>query len=152
MCGHDLIYVGGGNTANLLAVWRIHGLDRALAKAWRKGVLLCGISAGGMCWFDGGITDSFAMPFHPLNDGLGFLPGAFCPHYDGERKRWDVLRRELARGFPSTIACDDGAAVFFSGRKLIEAVSSRRGARAYRVALRAGKIVESEIPTRYLGS
>jgi dipeptidase E len=146
----DVIYVGGGATANLLAVWRLHGLDRALREAWRRGVVMAGISAGAICWFEDGITDSFGMPFRALNDGLGFLRGGFCPHYDGESARQAILRRLVARGFPSTFAADDGAALHFFGTRLDEAVSSRPNARARRVHLRSGKVVEDELKVRYL--
>jgi dipeptidase E len=151
ICDQDVIYVGGGNTANLLAIWRVHALDKALAAAWRKGVVLSGVSAGGMCWFEGGITDSFGGRPSPLRDGLGFLKGAFCPHYDAEQDRRPALHRELTRGFPSTLAADDGAGLHFVGTRLVEAVSSRPQARAYRVALVDGKAQESPLPTRYLG-
>jgi dipeptidase E len=81
----DVIYVGGGNTANLLAVWRVHGLDRVLARAWEEGVVMCGISAGMNCWFEQSVTDSFGRQLQGLNDGLGLLPGSACPHYEGGR-------------------------------------------------------------------
>jgi dipeptidase E len=147
----DVIYVGGGATANLLAVWRLHGVDRALREAWRRGVVMAGISAGAICWFEDGITDSFGMPFRALNDGLGFLRGGFCPHYDGESARQSILRRLVARGFPSTFAADDSAALHFVGMRLEQAVSSRPNARARRVHLRGGKVVEDELKVRYLG-
>ena len=83
----DVIYVGGGNTVSLLAVWRAHGLDVVLREAWEAGVVLCGVSAGALCWFEGGTTDSFGAALAPLRDGLGFLSGSFCPHYDGEEQR-----------------------------------------------------------------
>jgi len=147
----DVIYVGGGATANLLAVWRLHGLDRALREAWRRGVVMAGVSAGAICWFEDGITDSFGTPFRALNDGLGFLHGGFCPHYDGESSRQAVLRRLVARGFPPTFAADDGAALHFVATRLKEAVSSRANARARRVHLRGGQVVEAELRVRYLG-
>jgi peptidase E len=151
LCAQDVIYVGSGNTANMLAVWRVHAMDKALAAAWRKGVVLCGVSAGGMCWFEGGTTDSFGSRLAPLRDGLGFLKGAFCPHYDGEPERRPVLHRELRRGFPPTVAADDGVGLHFVGTRLVGALSSRPQARAYRVRLVDGKVIEAPIPTRYLG-
>ena len=99
LCEQDVIYVGGGNTANMLAVWRVHAMDKALSAAWRKGVVLCGVSAGGMCWFEAGITDSFGSRLATLRDGLGFLKGAFCPHYDGEQERRPALHRALGHAF-----------------------------------------------------
>ena len=146
----DAIYVGGGNSANMLAVWRLHGLDKALRAAWNAGVVMAGISAGAICWFETGVTDSFGMPFRALNDGLGFVRGACCPHYDGEKERRPVLMRLIKRGFPSTLALDDGAAAHFVGTRLKEVVSSRPKARAMPVALSKGTVVEKALPVRYL--
>ena len=147
----DVIYVGGGSTANMLAVWRLHGLDKVLRAAWNAGVVMAGISAGAICWFEDGLTDSFGMPFRGLNDGLGFVRGACCPHYDGEKERRPALMRLIKRGFPPTLALDDGAAAHFAGRRLEEVVSSRRKARAMRVELIKGAVVERALPVRYLG-
>ncbi|HEV3114550.1 MAG TPA: peptidase E [Candidatus Binataceae bacterium] len=150
LCNQDVIYVGGGNTANMLAVWRVQAMEKAIATAWRKDVVLCGISAGGMCWFEAGITDSFGSRLTALRDGLGFIKGVFCPHYDGEPERRLTLHRELRRGFPPTLAADDGVGLHFVGKRLVEAVSSLPQARAYRVRLVDGKVIEAPIPTRYL--
>jgi dipeptidase E len=147
----DVIYVGGGSSANLLAVWRLHGLDRALRAAWNAGVVMAGISAGAICWFEDGLTDSFGMPYRALNCGLGFVRGACCPHYDGEKQRAPILKRLIRRGFPTTLALDDGAAAHFVGTRLVEVVSSRPKARAMRIALSNGAIVEKALPVRYLG-
>ncbi len=147
----DVVYVGGGSTANMLAVWRLHGLDKVLRAAWNAGVVMAGISAGAICWFEDGLTDSFGMPFRGLNDGLGFVRGACSPHYDGERERRPALMRLIKRGFPPTLALDDGAAAHFVGRRLEEIVSSRRKARAMRVELIKGAVVERALPVRYLG-
>jgi dipeptidase E len=147
----DVIYVGGGNSANMLAVWRLQGLDKALRAAWNAGVVMAGISAGAICWFEDGVTDSFGMPFRALNGALGFIRGACCPHYDGEKERRAVLMRLVRRGFPSTLALDDGAAAHFVGTRLKEIVSSRSKARAFRVEIRAGVAVEKALPVRYLG-
>jgi dipeptidase E len=152
LCDQDVIYVGGGNTANMLAVWRVQGMDKALSSAWRGGVVLCGVSAGAMCWFESGITDSFGQRLSAIRDGLGFLKGAFCPHYDGEHERRPALHRELRRGLPPTIAAEDGVGVHFVNSRLAEVVSSRREARAYRVRLLQRDVVEEPIPTRYLGN
>jgi dipeptidase E len=147
----DVIYVGGGSSANLLAVWRLHGLDRALRSAWNAGVVMAGISAGAICWFEDGLTDSLGMPYRALNDGLGFVRGACCPHYDGDKERAPILKRLIRRGFPTTLALDDGAAAHFVGTQLVEVVSSRPKARAMRIALSNGAIVEKALPVRYLG-
>ena len=82
----DVILVAGGSTANLLAVWRVHGFDRILREAWEAGVVLSGWSAGMICWFAAGVTDSFGPQLEGMRDGLGFLPGSACPHYDGEER------------------------------------------------------------------
>src|SRR5271154_2583341 len=145
----DVIYVGGGSSANMLAVWRLHGLDKVLRAAWNAGVVMAGISAGAICWFEDGVTDSFGMPFRALNDGLGLVRGACCPHYDGEKERRAVLHKLIKRGFPSTLALDDGAAAHFVGTRLREVVSSRPKARAFRVELKRGVIVETPIPVRH---
>jgi dipeptidase E len=146
----DVIYVGGGNSANMLAVWRLHGFDKLLRAAWNACVVMAGISAGAICWFETGVTDSFGTPFRALNDGLGFVRGACCPHYDGEKERRPVLMRLIRHGFPSTLALDDGAAAHFVGTRLKEVVSSRPKARAMRVALSKGAVVEKALPVRYL--
>src|SRR5215212_4038298 len=88
----DVIYVGGGNTANMLAIWRLHGVDKALRRAWEQGIVLCGLSAGMICWFESSVTDSFG-PLCELNDGMGFLRGSACPHYDGNVKRRPTFHR-----------------------------------------------------------
>lgn len=146
----DVFYVGGGSTVNLLAVWRAHGLDTLLRNAWLDGAVLSGISAGMLCWFRGGITDSFGG-LEPLADGLGLLDASACPHYDGEKNRRPAYHRAIAAGLPAGFAADDGAALHFQGTRLVEAVSSRQAAAAYRVELDNGEIRETKIPTRYLG-
>jgi peptidase E len=148
----DVVYVGGGNTANMLAVWRVHGLDRILASAWEAGVVLAGTSAGSNCWFEGSTTDSFG-PLAALPDGLGFLPGSHSPHYDSEPGRRPTYQRLVAEGaLPDGHAADDGAGLVFDGTELAEVVASRVGARAYRVVRGLdGQAVETELPVRYLG-
>lgn len=145
LLAQDVIYVGGGNTANMLAVWRVHGIDRILAEAWDRGVVLCGVSAGMICWFEAGVTDSFG-PLAALRDGLGLLPGSACPHYDGEPDRRPTYRRLVAEGLPAGYAADDGAALHFVDRALHRGVSGRPQARAWRVILEHGAVVESALP------
>jgi dipeptidase E len=147
----DVILVGGGNTANLLAVWRTHGLDRALRAAWNAGVILAGVSAGAICWFDCGITDSFGG-YRELRGGLGFVAGGCCPHYDGEARRRPVLLRAVRRGFPTTLALDNGAAAHFIGTRLAQVVSSRPRARAFRVIRSGRRAIEEPLHVRYLGA
>jgi peptidase E len=131
--GHDVIFVGGGNTANALAIWRVHGFDAILREAWEAGIVLTGWSAGMICWFEAGVTDSFGPQLEGIRDGLGFLGGSACPHYDGEELRRPVYTRLVAEGFPAGIAVDDGVGVHFVGTELAEVVSVRDGATAYRV-------------------
>jgi peptidase E len=129
--GSDVILVCGGNTANMLAVWRLHGFDQVLREAWESGVVLTGWSAGMICWFEAGVTDSFGPQLEGMRDGLGFLPGSACPHYDGEELRRPVYTRLVREGFPSGIALDDGVAARYSGTELAEVVASRPGTGAY---------------------
>jgi dipeptidase E len=129
----DAIWVGGGNTANLLAIWRVHGVDAALREAWERGIVLGGSSAGMICWFEASITDSFGPALAPLRDGLGFLPGSACPHYDGEERRRPVYRQAVADGLAPGYAADDQVALHFAGTDLREVVSAREGSAAYRV-------------------
>ena len=147
----DIIYVGGGNTANLLAIWRVHGIDQALREVWLKGGILCGVSAGMICWFGGGVTDSFGG-LEALPDGLGFLEGTACPHYDGEKERRSTYHRLIAEGLPGGYAADDGAALHFRGTDLVEVVSSRPNATVYRVDRIDGRVVETPLKARYLRS
>lgn len=145
LLNQDIIYVGGGNVANLLVVWRLHGLDTILREAWEAGIILCGISAGMNCWFEASVTDSFGT-LSPLRDGLGFLPGSACPHYDGEVDRRPAYRRFVGEGsLPSGFAADDGAALHFEGARLEQVVCSRPNAQAYGVANSDGAIVETPL-------
>ncbi len=130
---HDVIYVGGGNTANMLAIWRVHGFDRVLREAWEQGLVLCGWSAGMICWFEAGVTDSFGPQLEGMRDGLGFLPGSACPHYDGEELRRPRYQELVAGGFPAGIAADDSVALHYVGTELADVVSACEGAQAYRV-------------------
>jgi len=129
----DAIYVGGGNTANMLAIWRLHGVDSALRAAWEAGVLLGGPSAGAVCWFEAGITDSFTLELGPLRDGVRLLSGSACPHYDSEERRRPVYAREIAAGLPPGIALEDSVAAAYEDERLAEVVSARPDGRAFRV-------------------
>lgn len=150
----DVVYVGGGNTANLLALWRLHGLDEILREALDRGVVLAGISAGMNCWFEASVTDSFdTNELKPLNDGLGIVPGSACPHYDGEEMRRPTYLELVGSGrLPDGHAADDGCALLFRDGELVEAVSSRPDARAFRVCRSGSGAVEDPLPVRYLGS
>jgi len=146
----DVIYVGGGSTVNLLAIWRAHGVDRALRAAWERGAILCGVSAGMLCWFRDGLTDSFGGLL-PVGDGLGFIDASACPHYDAATGRRAAYHEAIANGLPAGYAADDGAAVHFRGAEFVEAVASRPNASAYRVGLVNGHVQETRLPVRYLG-
>ncbi len=149
MLSQDLIYVSGGNTANALAVWRVHGMDAILRECWEAGVVLAGLSAGMICWFECSITDSFG-PLAPLRDGLGFLPGSACPHYDGEKQRRPTYMGLVADGFPEGVAADDGVGLVYRGTELEACVSSRPEARAFRILRRDGDAIEEPLEVRFL--
>ena len=149
---HDAIYVGGGNTRSLLAVWREWRLDVYLRQAWQRGIVLGGASAGSICWFGQGVTDSIAGPLTAL-DCLGFLPGSNCPHYDSESLRRPTYRKLVASSkINDGVAADDGAALHYVDGKLLRAVASRPRAKAYRVTRNGRRAIEKALPTQYLGT
>jgi dipeptidase E len=131
---HDVILVCGGNTANMLAVWRVHGFDAVLREAWEAGVVLTGWSAGMICWFEAGVTDSFGPQLEGMPDGLGFLPGSACPHYDGEERRRPVYTSLVRGSFPPGLALDDGVGAHYVGTELREIVTSRADGGGYWVS------------------
>ncbi len=149
----DVVYVGGGSTANLLALWRLHGLDQALLAAYQQGVILTGVSAGMNCWFKASVTDSFSVDqLHGLHDGLGLIGGSACPHYDGEAARRPTYLDLVGSGrLPEGYAADDGCALVFLDGHLAEAVSSRAGARAFWVSHHDDGARERALDVRYLG-
>ena len=148
----DAIYVGGGNTKSMLAVWREWELDLHLRAAWEHGIVLGGASAGSICWFEHGLTDSIAGPLTAM-PCLGFLPGANCPHYDSEPARRPTFQRLVARGaIEDGVAADDGVALHYHGTRLWRAVSSRPRAKAYLVRKLRGRAVETRIATKFLGA
>jgi len=153
LMSQDVIFVGGGSVANMVAVWRVHGIDEILRKAWQAGIVLAGSSAGGICWFEGGTTDSFGVKLRPFTDGLGMIGGSFCPHYNSEPERRPLYRRLVADGaLPDGVACDDGAGAHFTDETLCELVSDRPGATAYRVLSDgAGGASETPLDVRFLG-
>ncbi|MCJ7842415.1 Type 1 glutamine amidotransferase-like domain-containing protein [Lederbergia sp. NSJ-179] len=143
----DILYVGGGNTKNLLALWREWSLDKILRKAWKQGIILAGISAGSICWFEEGLTDSYGSGLEPLSC-LGFLSGSHCPHYDGEADRRPTYQKLVtSKQIKPGIAADDGVALHYVGQDLKRIVSSRPSAKAYRVSLDG----ETELETEFLG-
>jgi dipeptidase E len=148
----DIIYVGGGNTKSMLALWREWELDHIFREAWERGIVLAGISAGSICWFAWGLTDSIPGSLTPL-PCLGFLPGSNCPHYNGEVERRPAYRQAVASGaLADGYAADDGVALHFTGTELAGCVSSRPEARAYRVErMPDGDALETPITPVYLG-
>ena len=149
LLAQDVIYVGGGSMINLIALWRAHGLDAILREAWHAGIVLAGLSAGSMCWFAQGITSSFGRPAPAA--GLGFLPGSNSVHYDGEPARRPAYLAAVASGVVAPgYGVDDGVGLLFRGTRLAEAVSSRPGARAYRLTAAEGEAQEHELEPRLL--
>lgn len=148
----DLIWVGGGSTANLLALWRLHGLDRILRGCWESGVVLAGVSAGSVCWHVGGTTDSFGPELRLLTNGLGFLPFSNGVHYDAEEQRRPLFQRLIAEELlPAGYATDNGVGLLYQGTVMVEAVSEVNGAGAYHVERAPdGQAKESRIEPRLL--
>lgn len=147
----DVIYVGGGNTRNLLALWRERGLDPVLRRAWEEGIVLSGVSAGSLCWFESGVTDSIPGTLTALR-GLGFLSRSNCPHYDGEPGRRPAYHRLISEGaIGGGYAADDGVAFHFIDGSLRHTVSSRRQARGFHVECRNGFMFENVLVPDFLG-
>ncbi|UII58564.1 peptidase E (plasmid) [Cytobacillus spongiae] len=147
----DIIYVGGGNTKSMLALWREWGVDAILRQAWEMGITMAGLSAGSICWFEEGITDSYGEGLETIN-GMGFIKGSHSPHYDGEENRRPLYhsfihQEKLQAGY----GVDDGAALHFINDRLYKVVSSRKHASAYWVEKRAEGIHEKVLPKEYLG-
>lgn len=141
----DVIWVSGGSTANLLALWRLHGLDKILRAAWQAGIVLMGVSAGSVCWHVGGTTDAYGLPLRPLTDALGFLPFSNSPHHDAEPERRPLIHRLVADGtLPEGYATDNGAGLVYYGTDLYEAITEKPGALAYEI--RRDDITAREIP------
>ncbi|HEX3868560.1 MAG TPA: peptidase E [Gemmatimonadaceae bacterium] len=147
----DVFYVGGGSTRNLIVIWREWRLDTLLERAWTRGAVMCGLSAGSLCWFENGVSDSYSKQLRPVRC-LGWLTGSHCPHYDGEIMRRPAYHQMIKSGdLPPGYAADDGAALHFVGRRLHRLVSSRPDARVYRVTLERGVVVERSLETSFLG-
>jgi peptidase E len=153
LMSQDVIFVGGGSVANMMAVWRVHRIDEILRKAWQAGIVLAGSSAGAICWFEGGTTDSFGPRLRAFTDGLGMLAGSFCPHYNSEAQRRPLYRRLVGDGTLSAgLACDDGAAAHFADDTLAELIADRPEAGGYLVTPDgAGAAIEEPLETTFLG-
>ncbi len=147
----DVVWVNGGSVANLLAVWQVHDLEPAFRAAWAAGVVLAGVSAGSICWFDGGCTDSFGPDLRAVTNGLGFLPYGNGVHYDSEEQRRPTIHRFVRDGILGPTHCtDDGVGLVYHGTELVEAVSERDGKGAYRVTATGEEISEERIEPRRL--
>lgn len=147
----DVVWVMGGSVANLLAVWRVHGLDAILRRAWEAGVVLSGVSAGSICWFRGGTTDSFGPRLRPVTDALGYLPYGNGVHYDSDAGRRPLVHRLVADGtLPETHCTDDGVGLVYRGTRLAEAVTELPGKGAYIVRREGGTAVEERLEPRLL--
>lgn len=147
LLNQDVIFVGGGNTKSLLAVWRDWGAGEILREAWESGVVLTGVSAGAICWFEQGLTDSFSDKLRPLSC-LGFLPGSCCPHFDGEAQRRPSYHQLLANNqIAAGVAIEDWTGVHYIGREIHKVISSKRGARAYSMRAVDGSVQEVALPT-----
>jgi dipeptidase E len=149
LLSQDLIYVGGGSVISLLGVWRAHGIDRILREAWQAGVILCGLSAGSLCWFSEAVTGFHGEPRRV--EGLGLLPFSNCVHYEQESSRRLAYHGFLREGMPPGYAAGDGAALHFTGTELSRVVGSRPQAQGYRLDLKEGRVVETPIATAFLG-
>jgi peptidase E len=148
----DAIVVGGGSVANMVAVWRVHGLDSVFREAWERGIVLSGASAGAICWFAGGTTDSFGPDLRPFHDGLGILAGSYSPHYDSEEGRRPLFRRLVGEGsLPPGWGADDGVAMHFVDGVLCEVVAERDAVHAWRVEPSGdGSATETRIEPRVI--
>jgi peptidase E len=147
----DVVWVGGGSVANLLAVWRLHSLDQVLREVWQAKVVLTGVSAGSVCWHVGGTTDSFGPDLRPVIDGLGFVPYSAGVHYDSEPQRRPLLQQLIGSGvLPVGYATDDGVGIVYRGTEFVEAVSEVRGQGAYRVVREGNGAAEERIEPRVL--
>ena len=147
----DVVWVNGGSVANLLAVWRVHGLDDTFLRVWEAGVVLAGVSAGSICWYQGGTTDSFGPELRAVTDGLGLLPFGNGVHYDSEERRRPLVHRLVAEGtLPTTHCTDDGVGIVYHGTELVEAVTEEDGKGAYIVSRAGDEAVEERIEPRRL--
>ncbi len=146
LLSQDVIWVGGGSVANLLAVWRVHGVDEVMREAWASGVVLSGISAGSICWHVGGTTDSFGPKLRGVTNGLALLPYGNGVHYDSEEQRRPLLHDLVGDGtLPMSYATDDGVGLHYVGAELVGVHSERDGAAAYRVEKAAGVVTETRL-------
>jgi peptidase E len=154
LLAQDVVWVAGGSVANLLALWRLHGIGPAMHAAWQAGVVLMGVSAGSVCWFAGGTTDAFGLPLRPVTDALGFLPYSNSPHHDAEEQRRPAIHQLIGEGtLPDGYASDNGTGLIFEGTDLVDCVTEVDGARTWQMTRRDdGTVDEIPLPTRLLSS
>ena len=150
LLSQDLIYVGGGNMVSILGAWRAHGLDSILKRAWRRGILMVGPSAGSLCWFEQALSAFHGAP-RPVR-GLGLLPYSNCVHYDAEPARREEYHRAVAEGMAGGFAVEDGVGLHFRGTQLERVVSSRPDGRAFLVERRGSRVREDPLDAEYLGA
>jgi cyanophycinase-like exopeptidase len=151
LLAQDVIWVGGGSTANLLALWRLHGLDVILRQCWEEGVVLKGVSAGSLCWHVGGTTDSFGLPLQAVTNGLGFLPYSNSPHYDAEEQRRPLTQKLIGDGtLPDGYATDNGTGLVFFGTELQYAFTEVEGKSAWAISRNGNGVKETALETRLL--
>jgi dipeptidase E len=151
LAAQDVVYVGGGNTVNLLAVWRAQGLAEVVPALLARGTVFCGVSAGALCWFRHGITDSYGPGLNPLHEGLGFLPGSFCPHYDSDPRRPAAFAEFVASTGHPGLAAEDGVGLHYVDGRLLRVVSSRPHASAWRVEPAEEGVRVTRVAPEYLG-
>lgn len=146
----DGIVVSGGNTLNQQAIWKIQGIDEVLREAWDRGIVLGGASAGSLCWFEEGTTDSRPQELTKI-ECLGFLRGSHSPHYDGEAVRRPTYHRLIRSGeLKPGYACDNDSGIYFIDNEVSRVVKTREEASVYYVALEAGQIIETELPAEMI--
>lgn len=150
LLNQDIIYVGGGNTRNMMILWKEWGLDELLIQCYQEGIILAGISAGSICWFEEGLTDPLNGPLYPIK-GLGILKGSHCPHYDGENKRKPAYRQHISEELMKPgYAADDGAALHFVDEILYKSVSSRKNSNVYYAEAKGNEVLETKLDSVYL--
>lgn len=148
----DIVWVGGGSVANLLSLWRLHGVDEAMQEAWDAGTILGGVSAGSICWHVGGPTDSFGPTLEVVTNGLGLIPYGNGVHYDSEAQRRPLLQRVVGEGqLPTSYATDDRIGLLYEGTEPVEVladleVDPQSGPAAYRIERVGGDVVETRLP------
>lgn len=141
----DAILVTGGNTLNALALWKVQGIDKVLRRAWEKGIVLSGPSAGAICWFEQGLSDSRPMHLSAVT-GLGFLKGSNCPHYNSEKERRPMYLKLIEQGeLQPGYACDQAAALYFENSELKKVLTQKNGETAYRVSRNGDKAIETPL-------